>query len=72
MYIPDKMKLNKFRQVRIPANNEYFARFGTAFGSPSVGTGDEVLFTGNKTDVLAHMDEYDKMMQREEDAKGKN
>lgn len=41
MVIPEKMKLNKFRDCAIPSNREYFQRLG--FVAPPEGsfTGDE-------------------------------
>lgn len=71
MYIPEKLKLNAFRHVAIPKPVEMFARFGYQTPTPSVFTGDDELVSigGRKTDDLADMDAYDRMMQQQEDSK---
>lgn len=48
MYCNDKMKLNKFVQVAIPKNSEYFRRFNGNLPVPSNGnfSGDEVIPAG--------------------------
>lgn len=43
MYIPEKLKLNKFRQVDIPANRDYFARYGMLEVPASKYSGDESM-----------------------------
>lgn len=54
MYVPDKLKLNKFRLVRIPSNAEYFRRYGAGNDSKGVYSGDEMLSTGErKIDSIA-------------------
>lgn len=42
MYIPEKMQVNKFQDVAIPANKLYFARLGQTDVPTSQFTGDEV------------------------------
>lgn len=67
MYIKDELKLNKFREVRIPSNAEYFARYGFTTSPDSQYSGDEDSpMPKNKTELFALMDEYDKMKQNEE------
>lgn len=48
MYCNEKMKLNKFVQVAIPKNSEYFRRFNGNLPVPSNGnfSGDEVIPSG--------------------------
>lgn len=48
MYCNEKMKLNKFVQVAIPKNSEYFRRFNGNLPVPSNGnySGDEVVPQG--------------------------
>lgn len=42
MYIPEAFKLNKFKDVKIPSNKDYFGRVGLqSVGDPSQYTGDE-------------------------------
>ncbi len=71
MYFPDeKMKVNKFHDVAIPRNAEYFARFGYAVSPSCSYTGDEPAPQPmNKTDMLADMERYDAMKQAEENSK---
>lgn len=55
MYCPDKLKLNKFKEVNIPSNRDYFARFGKVTVPSSMYGGDKqaVPMPMNKTDELA-------------------
>lgn len=41
MNIPEQLKLNKFRLVRIPSTRDMFARFGPREAPASDFTGDE-------------------------------
>lgn len=68
MFVPDKLKLNKFVHVRIPSNKEYFARVGlSSTGLSTQYTGDEIADTGKtKIDSIADMDAYDRLMQSKE------
>lgn len=53
MFCPDKLKLNKFRFVRIPTNAEYFGRFGFADPSTGVYSGDQQgIEVGTKIDNI--------------------
>lgn len=55
MFVPDKMKLNKFKLVHLPRPIEYVQRFGL-INSPSVKySGDDISspFRLNKTEQLA-------------------
>ena len=71
MYVPsDDMKINRFQQVAIPKPSEYMRRFGALRAPANQYTGDELVPpSGNKVDMLAYADQYDAMMQREEDRK---
>lgn len=55
MYCPEKLKLNKFKQVQIPSNKDYFGRLGTSPVPSSQYTGEDNLapFPQRKTDELA-------------------
>lgn len=72
MFVPEKFKLNKFKDVALPSVRSYFARYG--YNSQPAGSfsgEDEVApMRGNKVDMLADMEAYDRMKQREEDSKG--
>lgn len=70
MFVPEKNKLNKFKLVRLPKPSELFGRFGQFETPDSQYTGDMVApMSSRKVDVLADMDEYDRMMQRQEQEK---
>lgn len=68
MYIPEKMKLNRFQNVNIPANKDYFSRLG--FVSPEClqYSGDDLPpDTGmTKVEQIADFEKYCEMKQREE------
>lgn len=71
MFIPEKMKLNKFQLVNIPSNRDYLKRFGlsSGVGPQSSYSGDEAIHHSmNKLDSLADFEAYDKMMQSREDS----
>lgn len=54
MRINKKLKLNKFKYVRIPSNAEYFGRFGTSLVGKPQYTGDETIpFAERKIDSIA-------------------
>ena len=67
MYVNKKMKLNKFEQVSIPKNCDYFARIGNRVTPESAYSGEIPAeeFT-DKLQSIADMDAYDKAMQAEE------
>ena len=68
MYIPEKMKLNKFRNCAIPSNKEYFSRFGFAVTPDTQYTGDEMAaMPMNKVESIEDMQAYAEMKQREID-----
>lgn len=55
MYCPDELKLNKFKHVRIPSNDQYFARYGGVSPEDSGNyTGDEAIpMAQTKIDAIA-------------------
>lgn len=60
MYIPKKLKLNRFRVVQIPSGKEIFTRFGNCVGSKY--SGDDVVPPAmTKTDMAATVDHIDKV-----------
>lgn len=73
MYVPSEdMKINRFQQVAIPRPVEYMRRFGALRAPANQFTGDDMpLMPQNKVDMLAYAEQYDAMMQREEDSKAK-
>lgn len=69
MYKPNKMRLNKFVDVAIPKNSDYFLRMNGAFPNIPNGaySGEELVPPSVRlVDMLADMDDYDRMMQRKE------
>lgn len=73
MYCNPKMKLNKFREVAIPRNREYFARLGQleAHSSLYSDDGEQIPIQGNKVDVIAAQEAYEKAQLKKE-AKSKS
>ena len=71
MRVPDSLKLNKFVRCNLPSGRDLFAKLGLlSVGSVAQYSGDEEpLPSGNKTDVMADMLEFDAQRQREEDSK---
>lgn len=41
MYIPEELKLNRFKECSIPRNKEYFARYGLVVTPSSQYSGDD-------------------------------
>lgn len=72
MFVPEKLKLNKFRAVRIPSKAEYMQRFGLVQSNLPF-TGDETYHQERKTEQMAQverdMQEFDAIRQAEEDNK---
>lgn len=69
------MRLNKFVDVAIPKNSDYFLRMNGAFPNIPNGaySGDEIVPPPDRlVDKLADMDAYDRMMQRKEYAESQN
>lgn len=59
MLIPDKLKLNRFRAVALPSNQDLYRRFGLSSGSvpSSQFSGDEEAnFHQTKIDQIAEAD----------------
>lgn len=58
MFIPDELKLNKFKQVPIPSNEEYFGRANGGRVLPTnLYTGDEeAVMPQNKIDSIIQAD----------------
>ena len=59
MYVNEKMKLNKYVQVKIPKNSEYFRRFNGNLPIPSDGSfsGDEAAPAGMTKNQQLHYGE---------------
>lgn len=59
MYCPDKLKLNKFRLVRIPSNESYFARYGMQSSDNGSYAPTPIPFAENKIDTVSReMNDY--------------
>lgn len=75
MYCPKKLKLNKFVDVAIPKNSDFFARLAGARPEAPSGayTGDDILPVGmTKTELLASISEKDLNQIRKEAAEARN
>lgn len=62
MFVPEKLKLNKFRVVSCPSPRLLAQRFGNVLPPVSAYTGDDVsddVFTGNKADMFRDMAKFD-------------
>lgn len=61
MVVPESLKLNKFKMVKIPSNKSYFQRFGYGLTPEKAFSGDDFMPSGNKTDILQQMQhQYEK------------
>ena len=72
MYKPKNMRLNKFVDVAIPKNSDFFARLNGIMPNipQNLYTGDDIMpENGRPVDILEDMQAYDKMMQKKEYAK---
>lgn len=68
MYVCEGLKLNKFKDVKIPANKDYFVRYGYTNTPASAYTGEDMAVRPKtKVDTFADMEAYDAQRQREED-----
>lgn len=65
MYVPKKLKLNKFRVVQIPSARDIINRFGMSIGSNYSGD-TTVPGPMSKTDLAAAVDYKNDMMSRQE------
>lgn len=72
MYVPEKLKLNKFQLVKLPSPRELFRRNGENPVDPQRFTGDVPVRSGRKLDTIHDMDAYDKYMQEVELEKSKS
>lgn len=68
MIIPEKLKLNKFRYVKLPRNADYFKRFGPADCPDSAFSEDNFSTPRSKTEELAELyDKYAEQMAKEQE-----
>lgn len=67
MFIPEKMKVNKFQDVAIPSNKSFFARLGNVDPDILKYSGDEVVPEQlNKVDSLVDYELYAEVMAKKE------
>lgn len=69
MFIPEKLKLNKFKDVKIPSNKDFFARVGLgSVGTAGSYTGDELATpVQSKIDQIAEADaEFSRYLKRDD------
>lgn len=71
MYVPEELKLNRFKDVKIPSNKDYFQRLGRQALPAGQYTGDEAAqMPSSKIDTVTQEEQriFDEMRQAEEDA----
>lgn len=71
MYVPESLKVNKFVDVKIPSNKDYFARLGKQSLPEGYYTGDEAapVPTDKVSQITAEEQRlYDEMRQAEANA----
>ena len=59
MIIPDKLKVNRLRQIRIPEKREYFGHYGNQLGMQPI-TGEDYEPEGRKTEEFKKAEEFDR------------
>lgn len=65
MYIPEKMKVNKFEDVAIPSNKSFFARLGAVAPETLKYSGDEPIPEPmSKTDEINDYIDYAEQMSK--------
>lgn len=70
MYIPEKMKINKFVAVDLPSAKSMFARVGEVVAPEKDFSGDDIVPDQmRKVDSLADYEAYAEMMANEESSK---
>lgn len=70
MYIPEKMKINKFEEVAIPSNKSFFSRLGFVAPESLKYSGDEVVPEPlSKSDSFDDFQRYAEMKAKEESEK---
>lgn len=70
MLVPDKLKLNRFKEVKIPTNKDFFARVGLgSVGTAGSYTGDDFAIPNqSKIDQILQADaEYSKYLSDNKD-----
>lgn len=70
MYVPEALKVNRFVDVAIPSNKDYFARLGRQALSEGQYTGDDpAQMPSAKVDQISAEDQriFDEIRQREID-----
>lgn len=71
MYVPESLKLNRFKDVKIPSNKDYFQRLGRQALPEGQYTGeDPAQMPAQKIDQVTHEEQriFDEMRQAEIDA----
>ena len=70
MYVPESLKVNKFVDVQIPSNKDYFARLGKQALPEGQYTGDDpAMMPTSKIDSVTEEEQriFDEMRQAEID-----
>lgn len=66
MYIPEKMKVNRFEDVAIPSNKSFFARLGAVAPESLKYSGDDLVPEQmSKTEQINDYIDYAEQMSKE-------
>lgn len=65
MVVPESMKLNKFKVVKIPTNEEIYNRFGKTSRIPYSGDQEAIFDTGKIAQMEAAADINDELIVKE-------
>lgn len=74
MFVPDELKINKFSDVKIPSNKDYFQRVGVQALPEGQYTGDELApMATDKVSSIAYEEQrlFDEMRANEAGENGK-
>lgn len=70
MFIPDEMKLNRFKEVSLPSARDFFRNNGVHSMPDNQYSGDDVApMPMNKVDSISDFERYCELKQHEEDEK---
>ncbi len=70
MYIPEEMKLNRFKEVSLPSARDFFRTNGEHAMPDNQYSGDDIApMPQNKVDSINDFMDYAEQMQREENSK---
>lgn len=77
-YVPEKLRLNSFKQCHVARPRDLFQRFGKLDSVPTSSDGQVIPMNMNKLDSLEFLEKYDEFQAEREragtaaESKGKN